>query len=200
MVAGVRGVRRALCRGLRLPTLACLVRGVPGQGGGRTASARVSGPLPMADGDFRRVILWVPDRIHPPTFQTHADRVERVISKLSMGGFGAIKPASHPSALWRPSDVGDDAGSELHRLFGNRPAGVPTIFCVGGVFRRRVAGVAALRTDCETEEGLLAAPNREVCMHLDQLEMAHEHAGLPGGMTGASGRKSPSRSLVFRRG
>ena len=124
------------------------------------------------------------------TFRTRANREGRVISGLSMGGFGAIKlalkhpemfcaAASHSGALWRPSDLEHYEGSELHRVFGNHPVGGPDdIFALA---ERLPAGqMPGLRIDCGTEDYLLSA-NRTFHAHLDRLGIAHDYAEFPGG-------------------
>ena len=120
------------------------------------------------------------------TFQTRANRGGRVISGLSMGGFGAVKlalkhpgmfcaAASHSGALWRPSDLDHYEGSELQRVFGNNPAGGPDdIFALA---ENVAVGAGAWVADrlCGTEDYLLSA-NRTFHTHLDRLGIAHEYA------------------------
>ena len=125
------------------------------------------------------------------TFQTRADRGSRVIAGLSMGGYGAVKlalkfpelfcaAASHSGALVNPDDRGETyRGSELHRIFGDSPAGGRND--VYALAERLGAGQRpALRIDCGSEDYLLAC-NRRFHRHLDGLAIPHEYAEFPGG-------------------
>ncbi len=124
------------------------------------------------------------------TFRTRAERAGRVIGGLSMGGFGAIKlalkypevfcaAASHSGALWCPSDLDGYEGSELHRVFGENPAGGPDdIFALAE--RCPQVTLPAMRIDCGTEDYLLM-PNRKFHAHLEKLGIVHEYAESPGG-------------------
>ena len=135
---------------------------------------------------LRRDLIGFVDR----TFQTRADRAGRVVAGLSMGGYGAIKLAlkfpetfcaavSHSGALWRPDLLDAYEGSELHRVFGDRPGGGPNdVYALAeGVSR---AQLPALRFDCGTEDYLLPQ-NRLFHRHLDALGIAHQYAEHPGG-------------------
>ena len=140
------------------------------------------------------------------TFQTRAEREGRVISGLSMGGFGAIKlaskhpemfcaAASHSGALWRPSDLDNYRGSELQRVFGDDPAGgSDDIFTLAA----RLAGkkTPALRIDCGTEDYLLA-PNRVFHAHLEKLGIAHEYEEFPGGHDWAYWDRRVQEAIAF---
>ncbi len=140
------------------------------------------------------------------TFQTRAERSGRVISGLSMGGFGAIKlaskhpemfcaAASHSGALWRPSDLDDYRGSELQRVFGENPAGGPDdIFTL--TERVGAREMPALRIDCGTEDYLLA-PNQVFHTHLDRLGIAHEYAEFPGGHDWAYWDQHVRETVIF---
>ena len=123
------------------------------------------------------------------TFQTRTDRAGRVISGLSMGGFGAIKlalkhpemfcaAASHSGALWRANELQDYQGSELQRVFGDSPAGGPDdIYALADGMTR--GGAPALWLDCGTGDYLLE-PNRTFHAHLHRLKIEHEYAEFPG--------------------
>lgn len=123
------------------------------------------------------------------TFQTRAGREGRVISGLSMGGYGAMKlalkfpamfraAASHSGALWRPDLLEAYEGSELQRVFGERPGGGPND--VYALAQRVDRGqLPALRLDCGTEDYLLPQ-NRLFHRHLESLGVPHQYAEYPG--------------------
>ena len=125
------------------------------------------------------------------TFQTRTDRGGRVIAGLSMGGYGAMKlvlkfpevfcaAVSHSGALVNPEERGGTyAGSELHRIFGDSPAGgANDVFALAE--RLDPARKPVLRIDCGTEDYLLEH-NRRFHRHLDRLGIEHEYAEFPGG-------------------
>ena len=123
------------------------------------------------------------------TFQTRANREGRVVAGLSMGGYGAIKlalkfpemfcaAASHSGALWRPDLLEAYGGSELQRVFGDRPGGGPNdVYALAERADRHQ--LPALRFDCGTEDYLLPQ-NRLFCRHLKSLDISHEYAEHPG--------------------
>ena len=123
------------------------------------------------------------------TFQTRTDRAGRVISGLSMGGFGAIKlalkhpdlfcaAASHSGALWRASELKEYRGSELQRVFGENPAGgADDIYALAELLP--CDHRPALRFDCGTEDYLLE-PNRAFHAHLERHDISHEYSEFPG--------------------
>ena len=140
------------------------------------------------------------------TFQTRATREGRVISGLSMGGFGAVKLAlkhpemfcaavSHSGALWRAGELPDYVGSELQRVFGDSPAGgSDDIFALAT--RSKSDRLPALRIDCGTEDYLLQ-PNRMFHAYLDQLGVAHEYAEFPGGHDWAYWDRHVQEAIAF---
>ena len=110
--------------------------------------------------------------------------------RTSMGGYGAVKlalkfpevfcaAASHSGALVNPEERGGTyEGSELHRIFGDSPAGgANDVFALAERLDR--ARKPALRIDCGTEDYLLEH-NRRFHRHLDRLGIAHEYAEWPG--------------------
>ena len=127
------------------------------------------------------------------TFRTRAERGGRVVAGLSMGGYGAVKlglkfpevfcaAASHSGALVNPDERGGTyLGSELHRIFGDHPAGgANDIFALAE--RLEPGRRPALRIDCGTEDSLLGY-NRRFHSHLDRLGVAHEYEEFAGGHT-----------------
>ena len=143
------------------------------------------------------------------TFQTRAERGGRAIGGLSMGGYGAVKLAlkhpqtfcaavSHSGALSRPEERNFEQGSELRRIFGERPAGGPDdIYALAEKVPRGSA--PALRIDCGVEDFLLEY-NRNFHRHLDALELAHEYAEHPGGHDWAYWDEHVRETLAFTAG
>ena len=119
------------------------------------------------------------------TFQTRAGRAGRVISGLSIGGYGAMKlalkfpgmfraAASHSGALWRPDLLEAYEGSELQRVFGEKPGGSDNdVYALAERVDR--GRLPALRLDCGTEDYLLPQ-NRLFHRRLEALGVPHQYA------------------------
>ncbi len=146
------------------------------------------------------------------TFRTRAERGGRVIGGLSMGGYGAVKfalkypevfcaAASHSGALSRPEERDIYAGSELHRIFGDRPAGgANDIYALAEqTARTRASAAPALRIDCGTEDFLLEY-NRNFHRHLNALGLSHEYAEFPGGHEWTYWDEHVQQSIAFLAG
>lgn len=145
----------------------------------RHESAIVKDLIPFVDGAFRTV----------------PRRAGRVVSGLSMGGYGAVKlalkhphlfaaAASHSGALGRGAWPirGDDAYSaEMRAIFGRDPrGGGEDLFALA----RRFKGVPApaLRIDCGTGDFLIR-DNRAFHRHLTRLKIPHAYRERSGGHT-----------------
>ena len=140
------------------------------------------------------------------TFRTRAERGGRVIGGLSMGGYGAVKLAlkypqmfcaavSHSGALSRPDERNFEEGSELRRIFGERPSGgSEDIYTLA----EKAAGSSApaLRIDCGVNDFLLGY-NRNFHRHLESLGWSHEYAEHPGGHDWEYWDKHVRESLKF---
>jgi S-formylglutathione hydrolase FrmB len=141
------------------------------------------------------------------TFRTRPERASRVISGLSMGGYGAVKlalkypgmfcaAASHSGALVNPEDRGGDyLGSELHRIFGDSPTGgANDVFALAQ--KLEVERRPALRIDCGLQDSLLEH-NRHFHHHLESLGFPHEYAEFPGGHTWAYWDEHVREAIAF---
>jgi len=159
-----------------------------GRGWYTDAKARVADRYESAI--VRDLIPWV-----DATFRTRAERSGRVVSGLSMGGYGALKlalkhphlfcaAASHSGALRRGADAitGTDAWSrEVREVFGRRPGvGPEDLFTLARAFVRRPA--PALRIDCGRKDFLLH-DNRSFHRHLVRLGIPHAYRERPGAHT-----------------
>ena len=128
-------------------------------------------------------------------FRTVASRRGRVVSGLSMGGYGALKfalkypslfraAASHSGALLRGSGTLGETGEwklEMDRIFGPKPAGGPDDLLA---LAKRCARAArpALWIDCGAEDFLLN-DNRTFHTHLEKLGYPHVYTEYPGAHT-----------------
>ncbi|MDF2440812.1 MAG: putative tributyrin esterase [Abditibacteriota bacterium] len=134
------------------------------------------------------------------TFNTIADREHRVISGLSMGGYGALKLAlknpdkfgacvSHSGAVTfghgslADSDLPEDRKwlAEFRPLFGDNPRGGDNdIFTLAQKIER--AKLPQIRIDCGTEDFLINE-NRELHAYLEHIGVPHEYQEFPGAHT-----------------
>lgn len=129
------------------------------------------------------------------TFQTIPSREGRVVSGLSMGGYGAAKLAlkhpdkyraavSHSGALAMAHYAldGDDAWHrEFRPVFGAHPEGGPDdLFALASNIDRAL--LPALRIDCGVDDFLLES-NRSFHAHLEQIGLPHEYEEFPGAHT-----------------
>ncbi len=142
---------------------------------------------------IRDVIGFVDD-----TFQTIPTREGRVVSGLSMGGYGAMKLAlkhphlfraavSHSGAIGFASralseiDAFEGGGwlREFIPIFGpDARGGSEDCFALAEKIER--AQLPALRIDCGGDDFLIEE-NREFHAHLKKLGVAHEYEEWPGG-------------------
>jgi len=128
-------------------------------------------------------------------FRTVAAREGRVISGLSMGGYGALKlalkhpdvfgcAASHSGALLRGSEPGGEPAewrAEMERIFGPNPAGGPDDLLA--LAERCAAGSRPeLWIDCGVDDFLLH-DNRTFHARLDALGYPHAYTEYPGAHT-----------------
>ncbi len=122
------------------------------------------------------------------TFRTIPSREGRVIARLSMGGYGALKLAlKHPdlfrAAVSHSGAVGFggrafDPGSEWAAIMGESPSGGPNdIFALAETIDR--AKLPALRLDCGVDDFLIEE-NRALHTRLTALGIPHEYEEPPG--------------------
>lgn len=169
--------------------LPCLVVMPNGERGFYTDA--VAKPLADYETNLVRDIIGFIDS----TFRTIPTREARVISGLSMGGYGALKLAlkypdlfcaavSHSGALMMGSmPLGRDAGwrAEFEPVFGADPTGGPNDICALAAQVDR-AKLPALRIDCGVDDYLIES-NRTVHRRLTELEIAHQYHEFPGAHT-----------------
>lgn len=134
------------------------------------------------------------------TFQTIPDREHRVISGLSMGGYGALKLAlknpdtfgacvSHSGAVTfghhslAESDLPEEMKwlGEYRPIFGESPQGGPNdIFTLAEKIDRAL--LPQIRIDCGVDDFLIEN-NRQMHAHLEKLGIAHEYEEFSGAHT-----------------
>ncbi len=125
------------------------------------------------------------------TFPTKANRENRCVAGLSMGGYGAAKFAlahpdrfvagvSHSGALsfaHLPHTWREERAKEWGRIAGAEPNGPNDLFALAEKIDK--ANLPALRIDCGTEDQLIDQ-NREFHAHLEKLGIPHEYQENPG--------------------
>lgn len=125
------------------------------------------------------------------TFPTKADRENRCVAGLSMGGYGAAKFAlahpdrfgaavSHSGAVafaHKPQTWDESRAKEWGRIVGTEIGGPNDLFALSE--KADKATFPALRIDCGTEDFLIE-DNRAFHAHLDNLGIVHEYAEHPG--------------------
>ena len=131
------------------------------------------------------------------TFKTVADREHRVISGLSMGGYGALKLAlknggkfgacvSHSGAVTfghgslADADLPEDRKwlSEFRAIFGDNPRGGDNdIFALAAKISREK--LPQIRIDCGVDDFLIEE-NREMHNYLEHIGVPHEYQEFPG--------------------
>ncbi len=163
---------------------------MPDGGRGWYTNARTPPPARYESAIIEDLLPWV-----DATFRTLASRDGRVVSGLSMGGYGAVKlalkhphlfraAASHSGALGRgaASIKGDDAwNAEMRAVFGPRPQGGPDdLFALASRFRGKPA--PALRIDCGRKDFLIR-DNRAFHRHLAKLKVPHTYVERDGAHT-----------------
>jgi S-formylglutathione hydrolase FrmB len=136
------------------------------------------------------LIPWV-----DATFRTLPSREHRVVSGLSMGGYGAMKlalkhpglfcaAASHSGALGRGAAkiTGRDPwNTELRAVMGGNPRGGPNdLHALAASFKGRLA--PRLRIDCGVDD-FLVSDNRTFHRLLKRLKVPHEYVERPGAHT-----------------
>ncbi len=130
------------------------------------------------------------------TFPTEANRENRCVTGLSMGGYGALKFAlAHPDRFssavsmsgalgWGHSDAGRDGqplSPEWQRLLGPDPIGGPNdLYAL--IEKLDPTLRPAMRIDCGIDDGLIE-DNRKFHAHLDMLNVPHEYVEYPGAHT-----------------
>ena len=139
------------------------------------------------------------------TFPTIPRRGGRAVAGLSMGGYGAIMLALRHPDVYSVACSHSGALFFTHRPNAKRPdvqayakaLGPKTYDCFDLARKlKRSKRRLALRLDCGTDDGLLAA-NREFHAHLAKLGLAHEYAEFPGGHNWAYWDEHVQQTLGF---
>jgi S-formylglutathione hydrolase FrmB len=123
-------------------------------------------------------------------FNTKAERSGRVISGLSMGGYGALKlalkfpdmfcsTASHSGGVSAGHNpFRDELASEMRLIYGEYPTGgKDDLWAI--VEKIDKGKLPAIHIDCGFDDFLLE-DNREFHQHLNKLNIPHEYEEFPG--------------------